>query len=113
MGARGIGHLAYLTTIAPPDVAIVLNVGVAHVGEFGSREAVAQAKGELVEALRPQGLAVLNADDPNVAKMRSRTQARVVTVGTSVDAVKCYLESQADVWVARGDRAERRRPRPQ
>ena len=86
MGARGIGHLAYLTTIAPPDVAIVLNVGVAHVGEFGSREAVAQAKGELVEALRPQGLAVLNADDPNVAKMRSRTQARVVTVGTSVDA---------------------------
>ena len=82
MGARGIGHLAYLTTIAPPDVAIVLNVGVAHVGEFGSREAVAQAKGELVEALRPEGLAVLNADDPDVAKMRSRTQARVVTVGT-------------------------------
>ncbi len=63
MGARGIGHLAYLTTIAPPDVSIVLNVGVAHVGEFGSREAVAQAKGELVEALRPEGLAVLNADD--------------------------------------------------
>ena len=86
MGARGIGHLAYLTTIAPPDVSIVLNVGVAHLGEFGSKEAVAQAKGELVEALRPDGLAVLNADDPNVAKMRSRTQARVVTVGTSPDA---------------------------
>ena len=86
MGARGVGHLAYLTTIAPPDVSIVLNVGVAHVGEFGSREAVAQAKGELVEALRPDGLAVLNADDAEVAKMRSRTQARVVTVGTSADA---------------------------
>ena len=86
MGARGIGHLTYLTTIAPPDVAIVLNVGVAHVGEFGSRAAVAQAKGELVEALRPEGLAVLNADDPEVAKMRSRTRARVVTVGTGADA---------------------------
>ena len=86
MGARGVGHLAYLTTIAPPDVAVVLNVGVAHVGEFGSKEAVAQAKGELVEALRPEGLAVLNADDPEVAKMRSRTQARVVTVGTWADA---------------------------
>jgi UDP-N-acetylmuramoyl-tripeptide--D-alanyl-D-alanine ligase len=86
MGARGIGHLAYLTTIAPPDVSIVLNVGVAHVGEFGSKEAVAQAKGELVEALRPEGLAVLNADDPEVAKMRSRTRARVVTVGRSADA---------------------------
>ncbi|HEY6743433.1 MAG TPA: UDP-N-acetylmuramoyl-tripeptide--D-alanyl-D-alanine ligase [Lapillicoccus sp.] len=85
MGARGVGHLAYLTTIAPPDVAVVLNVGVAHVGEFGSKEAVAQAKGELVEALRPEGLAVLNADDPEVAKMRSRTQARVVTVGTWAD----------------------------
>ena len=86
MGARGVGHLAYLTTIAPPDVSVVLNVGVAHVGEFGSKEAVAQAKGELVEALRPEGLAVLNADDPEVAKMRSRTQARVVTVGRSADA---------------------------
>ena len=86
MGARGVGHLAYLTTIAPPDVAVVLNVGVAHVGEFGSKRAVAQAKGELVEALRPDGLAVLNADDPEVAKMRSRTQARVVTVGTRADA---------------------------
>jgi UDP-N-acetylmuramoyl-tripeptide--D-alanyl-D-alanine ligase len=86
MGARGVGHLAYLTTIAPPDVAVVLNVGVAHVGEFGSKGAVAQAKGELVEALRPDGLAVLNADDPEVAKMRSRTQARVVTVGTRADA---------------------------
>ena len=86
MGARGVGHLAYLTTIAPPDVAIVLNVGVAHLGEFGSKQAVAQAKGELVEALHPDGLAVLNADDPEVAKMRSRTRARVVTVGTSVGA---------------------------
>jgi UDP-N-acetylmuramoyl-tripeptide--D-alanyl-D-alanine ligase len=86
MGARGLGHLAYLATIAPPDVSIVLNVGVAHVGEFGSKEAVAQAKGELVEALRPDGLAVLNADDPEVAKMRSRTRARVVAVGTSADA---------------------------
>lgn len=86
MGARGVGHLAYLTTIAPPDVSVVLNVGVAHLGEFGSKEAIAQAKGEIVEALLPDGLAVLNADDPNVAKMRSRTQARVVMVGTTADA---------------------------
>jgi UDP-N-acetylmuramoyl-tripeptide--D-alanyl-D-alanine ligase len=81
MGARGIGHLTYLTGIAPPDVAVVLNVGVAHVGEFGSREAIAQAKGELVEALAPEGVAVLNADDPAVAAMASRTRGHVVTVG--------------------------------
>ncbi|MEO9152805.1 MAG: UDP-N-acetylmuramoyl-tripeptide--D-alanyl-D-alanine ligase [Lapillicoccus sp.] len=86
MGARGIGHIAYLTTIAPPDVAIVLNVGSAHVGEFGSRENIATAKGELVEALPRWGVAILNADDPAVAAMASRTSARVVTVGVEQPA---------------------------
>lgn len=79
--ARGIGHIAYLCRIAPPQIGIVLNVGSAHLGEFGSREAIARAKGELVEALPADGTAVLNADDPLVAGMRSRTRARVVTFG--------------------------------
>ena len=86
MSARGIGHIAYLTGIAPPKIAAVLNVGRAHAGEFGSMEAVAKAKGEIVEALPAAtagGVAVLNADDPNVAAMAARTAARVVT--TSVD----------------------------
>ena len=78
MGARGIGHIAYLCGIAPPDVAVVLNVGHAHVGEFGGREAIAQAKGELVEALGDDGAAVLNATDARVWAMRSRTRARVL-----------------------------------
>jgi len=56
-------------------------VGSAHLGEFGSVEAIAQAKGELVEALPPDGLAVLNADDPRVLAMAARTAARVVTFG--------------------------------
>ena len=86
MGARRVGHIRYLTSIAPPDIAIVLNVGRAHVGEFGSREAIARAKGELVEALAPDGVAVLNADDPLVTAMASRTEARVVTVGVVNDA---------------------------
>ncbi|MGY2875292.1 UDP-N-acetylmuramoyl-tripeptide--D-alanyl-D-alanine ligase [Marmoricola sp. URHA0025 HA25] len=81
MGARGIGHLAELCAIAPPDVSLVLNVGLAHVGEFGSQEAIAQAKGELVEALGPDGIAVLNLDDPLVAGMAPRTRARVRTFG--------------------------------
>ena len=51
MSARGIGHIAYLTGIAPPRIGAVLNVGRAHAGEFGSIDAVAKAKGELVEAL--------------------------------------------------------------
>ena len=84
--ARGIGHIRYLTEIAPPRIGVVLNVGSAHLGEFGSREAIAQAKGELVEALPADGVAVLNADDPLVAGMASRTAARVVTVGESDEA---------------------------
>lgn len=81
MGARGIGHVSYLCELAPPRVAAVLNVGTAHVGEFGSREAIAQAKGEIVEALPADGTAVLNAGDDLVAPMRSRTRARVLTFG--------------------------------
>ena len=86
MGARGIGHLTYLTSIAPPDVSIVLNVGSAHVGEFGSRANIATAKAELVEALGEDGVAILNADDPAVAAMANRTAARVVTVGVTEPA---------------------------
>ena len=78
MGARGIGHIAYLCDITPPRVGVVLNVGQAHVGEFGGQAAIAQAKGELVEALPADGVAVLNADDPLVWAMRRRTSASVL-----------------------------------
>jgi UDP-N-acetylmuramoyl-tripeptide--D-alanyl-D-alanine ligase len=81
MGARGLGHIRHLTGIAPPDIGIVLNVGSAHVGEFGSRDVIAKAKGELVEALSAQGTAILNADDPLVHAMAARTAAEVVTFG--------------------------------
>ncbi len=82
LSARGIGHIAHLASIAPPRIGVVLNVGSAHLGEFGSRENIAKAKGELVEALPSAadgGVAVLNADDPFVAAMAGRTTARVVT----------------------------------
>jgi UDP-N-acetylmuramoyl-tripeptide--D-alanyl-D-alanine ligase len=86
MGARGIGHIAALCRIAPPDVSLVLNVGVAHLGEFGSREAIATAKGEIVEALGPDGIAVLNLDDPLVAGMAPRTRGLVRTFGRAPGA---------------------------
>ncbi|MDQ4119435.1 MAG: UDP-N-acetylmuramoyl-tripeptide--D-alanyl-D-alanine ligase [Actinomycetota bacterium] len=86
--ARGPGHIAALCAVAPPRIGVVLNVGSAHLGEFGSREGIARAKGELVEALPAAergGVAVLNADDPLVAAMASRTAARVVTFGACGD----------------------------
>ena len=78
MGARGVGHIAYLCRICPPQIGVVLNVGQAHVGEFGSPEATALAKAELVQALPTDGHAVLNADDRRVWAMREQTAAAVV-----------------------------------
>jgi UDP-N-acetylmuramoyl-tripeptide--D-alanyl-D-alanine ligase len=74
---------------------VVLNVGSAHLGEFGSADAVAVAKGELVEALPPAargGVAVLNADDRRVAAMAGRTAARVVTFGQYSDTADVRAE---------------------
>ena len=96
MGARGIGHLAELCAIAPPDISLVLNVGQAHIGEFGSQANIAAAKGELVEALGPEGVAVLNADDPLVAAMASRTRGRVRTFGSGPDAELRVLDLRLD-----------------
>lgn len=89
MGARGVGHIAELCAVAPPRIGVVLNVGSAHAGEFGGREATARAKAELVQALPPAdrgGVAVLNGDDPAVAGMADRTAARVVLTGTGESA---------------------------
>ncbi|WP_432559192.1 UDP-N-acetylmuramoyl-tripeptide--D-alanyl-D-alanine ligase [Granulicoccus sp. GXG6511] len=77
MGARGRHHIEYLCSLTPPRIGIVLNVGQAHVGEFGSREAIAAAKGELVEQLPSDGWAVLNGTDRRVVEMAARTRARV------------------------------------
>ncbi|MGL4172777.1 MAG: UDP-N-acetylmuramoyl-tripeptide--D-alanyl-D-alanine ligase [Actinomycetota bacterium] len=99
MGARGIGHISYLAKIAPPRIGVVLNVGSAHLGEFGSREAIAEAKSELVQALPPDGVAVLNIDDPLVRAMAQYTAAQVCWFGESseahVQATNVRLDDQA------------------
>jgi UDP-N-acetylmuramoyl-tripeptide--D-alanyl-D-alanine ligase len=87
LSARGRGHIAYLCRIAPPRYGMVLNVGRAHAGEFGGLDQVALAKGELVEALPAAGgVAILNADDPRVLAMASRTPARIVTFSAAPDS---------------------------
>jgi UDP-N-acetylmuramoyl-tripeptide--D-alanyl-D-alanine ligase len=86
LSARGPGHIRALCETAPPRIGVVLNVGTAHLGEFGSREGIAQTKGELAEAVPADGVAILNADDPLVRAMADRTKAKVVLVGESPDA---------------------------
>jgi UDP-N-acetylmuramoyl-tripeptide--D-alanyl-D-alanine ligase len=86
MGARHIGDIAALTRLVAPDIAVVLNVGQAHLGKFGSRAAIATAKSELVQGLAPGGTAVLNADDPQVIAMRSLTNGPALTFGRAEHA---------------------------
>lgn len=83
IGARGVGHIASLTPLVSPDVAIVTAVAGVHLELFGDIDTVARAKSELVQALSEDGIAVLNADDPRVAAMAERTHAQVV--GYAVD----------------------------
>jgi UDP-N-acetylmuramoyl-tripeptide--D-alanyl-D-alanine ligase len=87
MGARGRGHIAMLCEIARPTIGVVTTVALAHAEMFGTIEEVAIAKGELVEALPPDGTAVLNGDHPLVDAMANRTVARVVTFGVERSGV--------------------------
>jgi UDP-N-acetylmuramoyl-tripeptide--D-alanyl-D-alanine ligase len=89
LSARHPGNIAALAAIAPPAIGVVLNVGTAHLGEFGSREAIAKTKSELLQAVPRSGVVVLNVDDSAVAAMAEVTAARVVRVSRN---------SQTDVW---------------
>jgi len=83
MGMYALGEIRLLCQIARPRVGIVTNVGPSHLERLGSLEAIANAKAELVESLPPNGVAILNGDDPRVAAMAKRTSARVLLYGTS------------------------------
>lgn len=102
MSARHPGNIAALAAIAPPSIAVVLNVGTAHLGEFGSREAIAATKSELPQAVPASGVVVLNADDSAVAAMADVTEARVVRVSR---------DPGADLWADEVTLDELARPR--
>ncbi|WP_062294376.1 UDP-N-acetylmuramoyl-tripeptide--D-alanyl-D-alanine ligase [Demequina phytophila] len=78
MGASGLGHIAYLTDIAPLDIAVALTVGTAHMGEYASPDDVAVAKSEIVKGLVPGGVAIVNGDDARVAPMAALAERSVV-----------------------------------
>jgi UDP-N-acetylmuramoyl-tripeptide--D-alanyl-D-alanine ligase len=101
MGARGIGHIGHLCTIARPTVGVVTTVEAVHTEMFGDLDGVAVAKGELVESLPPTGTAVLNAANRRVAAMAARTDADVVTFsaepGTEADVVATDVRLDGDL----------------
>ena len=85
MGMRGEGQIRYLTEIAMPSVGVIVNVGTAHMELLGSREAIARAKGEIVDDLPADGFAILNGDDPLIVAKGDDTRANVVRFGRGVE----------------------------
>jgi UDP-N-acetylmuramoyl-tripeptide--D-alanyl-D-alanine ligase len=82
MGMNHQGEIRYLTNIAQPTVAVVNNAGTAHIGELGSREAIARAKGEIYEGLATNGIAIINADDDFADYWKTLNKnKRVITFG--------------------------------
>ena len=86
MGMRGRGHIAYLCRIAHPRIAGVINVGSAHIELLGSREAIAEAKAEIIDDLPADGVAIMHADNPLVMAQAGRTSAPIITFGEAPDA---------------------------
>jgi UDP-N-acetylmuramoyl-tripeptide--D-alanyl-D-alanine ligase len=85
MGARHMGDIARLCEIAKPNIGVVLTVGTAHIGEFGSREVIAQTKGELIASLDKDGIAILGTYDEFTPKMASLHQGQVILFGEKAD----------------------------
>ena len=99
MGMRGLGEIHRLSVCAEPDVAVITNIGTAHIGRLGSRAAIAQAKCEITDRLKPSGLLVIPAGDPLLEAEVSRVwNGRVQRVALSDDPLE--PGTPAPDWVA-------------
>ncbi|HEY0841530.1 UDP-N-acetylmuramoyl-tripeptide--D-alanyl-D-alanine ligase [Methylotenera sp.] len=108
MGMNHLGEIDYLTHIAQPDVALINNAGIAHIGELGSRDNIAKAKGEIFAGLKPDGVAVINADSDYVDYWKSlNANRKIVTFGlknpADVSARYQELDGYASVVLATAD----------
>lgn len=97
MGMRAAGEIALLTQIAQPDLAVITNVGTAHIGRLGSEQAIANAKCELLAELSPNGIAILNHDCPRLLETAKRVwEGSTLTYGLAGGMVRGrYLEANA------------------
>ena len=94
LGMNHPGEIAALARIASPDAGIITNIGIAHIEFMGSREAIAQEKGALAEAIDPGGFVVLNADDDFSSSIANRTRARVIFAGIEEGAIRAIEVKQ-------------------
>jgi UDP-N-acetylmuramoyl-tripeptide--D-alanyl-D-alanine ligase len=96
IGMNHPGEVAALAKLAAPDVAVITNIGVAHIEFMGSRERIAEEKGALAEAVGTQGTVILNADDPFTKGIAARTHAKVILAGTTAGTIRSNEISQSD-----------------
>jgi len=117
MGMNHPGEIAPLAALAAPDVGIVTNIGTAHIEHLGSREAIAQEKGMLAEAVNASGTVILNGDDEFTDSIALRTRADVLLAGlvrgeVRGEALRADFEGTRFDLVARGQRVEAWLPIP-
>ena len=93
IGMNHPGEIAALAKIAQPNAAILTNIGVAHIEFMGTREAIADEKASLAEAIGADGWVILNADDPFTARIAPRTRARVILAGTKSGSIQA-----SEIW---------------
>lgn len=95
IGMNHPGEIAALAKLAVPDVAIITNIGVAHIEFMGSRETIAEEKGALAEAVGPQGTVILNADDPFSKSIVNRACGKLILAGTTAGNIRASEISQS------------------
>ena len=99
MGMRGLGEIKTLTNFVPPDLAVITNVGEAHIGLLGSKDNIFRAKSELLQSLNKDGIAVLNKDDPYFLKMLEIVKGKkIITFGleNKSDIMACNIRMISD-----------------
>ncbi len=95
IGMNHPGEIAALAKLAAPDVAIITNIGVAHIEFMGSREKIAEEKGALAEAVGTHGTVILNADDPFTRSIATRARGKVILAGTTAGNIRAGEISQS------------------
>src|SRR5207253_4948419 len=95
IGMNHPGEIATLAKVAAPDVAVITNIGLAHLEFMGSRERIAEEKGALAEAVGPEGTVILNADDPFTKDIATRTRGKVILAGTTTGTIQAADISQS------------------
>ncbi|MCQ2418286.1 MAG: UDP-N-acetylmuramoyl-tripeptide--D-alanyl-D-alanine ligase [Clostridia bacterium] len=99
MGMNHFGEMRYLTSIACPDAAVIVNIGTAHIGQLGSREGILKAKLEILEGLQPDGFTVFNGDEPLLWNLKDQLQPKPVYFGINnpdCDLLAANIETTPD-----------------